>query len=292
MRTLSTLMGMYDVTRGLHDGRFTPEGVNLQFSGDKDVIKRFPDAIQKTPFDVSELPIITYLMAREHGFEYELIPAVLVARAPHPYLVQRADMEPLEPRDLIGRSVATRSYSVTTVTQVRDVLKHDFAIDPSQIQWLSADPPHVLQFAEPANVRRAPDGTTPASLLEAGQVAAAVLGGKTVDAVWRSLISETPQLIAAWKARAGGSLPINHVVAVRSAIGRQSPDLVRAIWRALAEANAHAVAADPGLAEYHPVGFSACRAGLQYGVDMALEQGLIRNRITPDMFVAKCLLDT
>jgi 4,5-dihydroxyphthalate decarboxylase len=292
MHTLSTLMGIYDITRPLHDGSVVPEAVSLQFTGDKEAVKRFPEAIQQTPFDLSELPIISYLMAREYGLEYDLIPAVVLARPPYQHLVQAPTTAPLTPQDLIGRSIATRSYSVTTVAQVRDVLKHDFGVDPSLIEWVSTEPPHVVQFVEPPNVRQAPDGATPAGLLESGQVAAAVLAGKTVDPVWRPLFAETTQLVEAWKARAGGSLPINHVMAVRSSIARQSPDLVRAIWRALAQANAMAIAADPALADYHPVGFSACRAGLQYAVDMALEQGLIRNRVTPDELVASCLLDT
>jgi 4,5-dihydroxyphthalate decarboxylase len=269
-----------------------PEGISLRFTENKEVIPQFPQAIQQTPFDVSELPIISYLMAREQGFDYDLIPAVVVARAPYRHLVQDRGSPPLKPEDLIGRSVATRSYSVTTVAQIRDVLWHDFGVDPSRVEWLSTEPPHVIQYSEPLNVRRAPVGATPASLLESGQAAAAVLAGKTVDPVWRSLIAETPELIAAWKARSGGSMPINHIVGVRSGIARQSPDLVRTIWRGLAEANARAIAADPALADYHPVGFAACRAGLQYAVEMALEQGLIRSPVTPEKFVADCLLDT
>jgi 4,5-dihydroxyphthalate decarboxylase len=292
MGTLYTLMGMSDVTRALHEGSVTPEGVGLRFAEDKDVVKQLPVAIRQAPFDVSELPIITYLMAREHGLEYDLIPAVVLARPPYRQLVQDPDTAPLKPEDLVGRSVATRSYSVTTVAQVRDVLKHDFGVDPARIEWVSTEPPHVAQFIEPANVRRAANGATPASLLKSGAVVAAVLGGRTMDPAWRPLVPETAELVAAWKARAGGSMPFNHVIAVRSSIAREAPDQVRAIWHALADANAGAVAADPTLAEYYPVGFSACRAGLQYASHMALEQGLIRNPVTPDELVAGCLLDT
>ena len=292
MHRLTTLLGVTDVTRALHEGRIPPELVTLSFTGDKEAVKRFPEAIRQERFDVTELPIITYLIAREHGFPFKLVPAVVLARLPYQHLVQRADQPTIQPDQLPGKSVAIRSWSVTTVAQVRDVLRYDYGIDPTAIDWISTEPPHVPEFSEPDCVRPAAPGLTPADLLLSGQASAAILGGRTVDRAYRSLFDNTWALTRSWRARSGGSLPVNHVVAVRASIAKDSPNLVRDLFRQLAAANAAAIAAEPDLSAMHPIGFASCRAGLQRAISMAQEQMLIRSAPSPESLVAECLLDT
>jgi 4,5-dihydroxyphthalate decarboxylase len=248
--------------------------------------------VRDLSFDVAELPIITFLIARDHGVALDLVPAVLLARYPFPHLVQRQDHPPLAPRDLASRRVAIRSYSVTTVTHVRDVLMHDFGLSANSVGWVSTEPPHVSDFAEPAFVERAPTGTNPASLLGSGTVAVAILGGKTVDPSYAPVFEDIEGLTASWQTRSGGSAPLNHLVAVKSEFTAQHPEAVREVFRMLKAANDAALATDPSLAAFHPAGTAQCRAGIEHAIRMAREQGLIRRNFELDELVADSLLDT
>jgi 4,5-dihydroxyphthalate decarboxylase len=243
-------------------------------------------------FAVAELPIITYLIARDHGFPFYLVPVVLLARYPFQHLVQEASQAPLRPEELAGKRVAIRSYSVTTVTHVRDVLLHNYNVRSSDIDWISTEAPHVESYKEPSFVRSASAGETPASLLKSGIAEAAVLGGKTVDSAYRSVFVNPSNLIAAWQARAGGSAPMNHLIAIKSETVGHLPNVAIDVFEAFKEANAAAVSADPSLAQFHPVGFRACRAGLEHAIRMASEQKLIRNAVRPEDLVPVCLLNT
>jgi len=58
---------------------------------------------------VAELAIVTFLMAKAYGKPLVLVPAVLIGRFQHPFIVYNAERGPLSPGDLAGRRVGIRS---------------------------------------------------------------------------------------------------------------------------------------------------------------------------------------
>ncbi len=111
--TLRALMGDYPVTAALKSGQLRSPHVRLEFADVKPVSAAFKRTVRDLEFDVSELAIVTYLMAKAHGKPLTLLPAVLVGRFQHPLIVYNAERGPLAPGDLAGRRVGVRSYSVT-----------------------------------------------------------------------------------------------------------------------------------------------------------------------------------
>ncbi|MGH8667162.1 MAG: hypothetical protein ACREUX_23110, partial [Burkholderiales bacterium] len=140
---LRTLLGDYPGTVALKRGEIHSPGVVLDFAEVKAPHTAFKRVVRQIEFDVAELAIVTYIMAKAYGKPLVLLPAVLFSRCQHPYLVYNAERGPLGPRDLAGRRVGIRAYSVTTVTWIRGVLADDYGVDLDRIRWVSFEEPHV-----------------------------------------------------------------------------------------------------------------------------------------------------
>ena len=115
-RRLKTLLGDHRVTEALKQGRIHYGALSFDYADVKVPHSAFKRVVRDLEFDVAELAIMTFLLAKAHGKPLKLLPAVLTARFQHPFLVYNAERGPLEPRDLHGRRVGQRSYSVTTAT--------------------------------------------------------------------------------------------------------------------------------------------------------------------------------
>ena len=109
---------------------------------------------------------MTFLLARAHGTPLVLLPAVVLGRFQHPFLVYDRERGPLAPGDLAGRRVGVRSYSVTTGVWVRGILADDWGVDLGRVTWVTFEPPHVAEFRDPPNVERAPAGKDLMAMVE------------------------------------------------------------------------------------------------------------------------------
>src|SRR5918992_4036851 len=170
---LKTLIGDYPVTEQFK--RHTHKFAFADVKGSPASL--FKRVVRDLEFDVSEMAIMTHLIAKTHGKPYRLLPFVVLARFQHPFLVFNADKHPsLAPEDLHGRRVGVRSYSVTTGAWIRHILGEDHRIDISRIKWVTFEEAHVAEFRDPPNVERAPEGKDIVAMLQAGGLDAAIVG--------------------------------------------------------------------------------------------------------------------
>jgi len=116
---LHTLLGDYPGTRALKQGGLRLPLLVLDFADVKLAQTAFKRVVHDLEFEVAELALVTFLIAKAWGKPLVLIPAVVSARFQHPYLVYNAARGPLAPQDLADRRVGIRSYSVTTAVWVR-----------------------------------------------------------------------------------------------------------------------------------------------------------------------------
>jgi 4,5-dihydroxyphthalate decarboxylase len=115
----------------------------------------FKRVVRNLEFDVAEMAIMTFLVAKAFNKPYRLLPFVVMARYQHPYLVFDSQRNPsLTPEQLQGKRVGVRSYSVTTGAWIRGILMEDHGVDISRIQWVTFEEPHVAEFRDPPNVQR------------------------------------------------------------------------------------------------------------------------------------------
>jgi 4,5-dihydroxyphthalate decarboxylase len=226
--------------------------------------------VRNLEFDVAELAITTFLMAKAAGTPYRLLPAVVVGRLQHSFLVHNTDRPVGSPKALEGKRVGVRSYSVTTGMWLRGILAADYGVDTSRIRWVTFEEAHVAEFREPPNVERAPSGKDVIGMLLAGELDAAIVGdGKPADPRIRPLIPDAEAAAASWRQR-NGAIQINHMVAVKDTV----PDEDAAEVSRLLEQSIRAA----GSPDMNPYGVDANRRNLEVAIDYVHHQGLIPRR--------------
>jgi 4,5-dihydroxyphthalate decarboxylase len=271
---LKTLLGDYAVTEALKKGRIRPDGVAFEFADVALPHTAFKRVVRGLEFDVAELSITTFLMAKAAGKPYKLLPAVVLGRMQHARLVYDAGRGALAPEDLPGRRVGVRSYSVTTGMWLRGILADDHGVDCDRITWVTFEEAHVAEFRDPRNVERAPRGKDVAAMLLAGEIDAAVMGdGVTADPRIRPLIADPEAAARAWRARTG-AIQINHMVTVKDSV----PDDAAAEVSRMLEASNKAA----GSPEMTPCGIEANRRNLEIAIDYVHRQRLIPERYAVD----------
>jgi 4,5-dihydroxyphthalate decarboxylase len=279
---LKTLLGEHACTTALRKGELRSPAVELDIVDVKAASQAFKRVVRGLEFDLAELAIVTFLIAKAHGKPLVLLPAVLMGRFQHPYLVYDPARGPLAPRDLAGRRVGVRSYSVTTGAWVRGILADDHGVDLDRVTWVTLEDAHVAAFRDPPNVQRASAGKDLATMLREGELDAAILGEvPAADSPLRPLIPDPAAAARDWHRR-HGAIQINHMVVVTEATSRAHPDAVRAAYRLLAEGKRRAPGPAPGEPDGTPFGFAANRRNLEVAIDCCHRQRLIPRRYAVD----------
>ena len=260
---LKTLMGDHPVT-----AQFKTRGDALDFVECKAAAPFFKRVVRDLEFDVAEMAIVTHLLAKAHGKPYRLLPFTVLARFQHPYLVHCPEKRPgLTPEKL--RSVGVRSYSVTTGAWIRCILAEDHGVDLSRIQWTTFEEPHVAEFRDPPNVRRAPAGKEITAMLLAGELDAAILGAVPTDPRLAPVIADPEAAGRRWSEKHGGAIQLNHLVVVKDTVSRAQANEV---YRMLVESKQ--AAGNPPL----PHGLEALRRNLEIAIDCVYNQKMIPRR--------------
>ncbi len=269
-RHLKTLLGDYPVTRAIRDGRVASPLVVLDNEDVRPPSAAFKRVVRGLEFDVAEIAIVTFLIAKAHGKPLRLLPAVLVARFQHPLIVCNAERGRLAPADLPGRRVGVRSYSVTTGAWIRGILAEDHGVDCGRIEWVTFEEAHVAGFRDPPNVVRAPPGGKIVDMLLAGEIDAAIVGdGIAPDPRIAPVIADPAAAAAAWRAKYG-AIQLNHLVAVKDDV---TPAQSAEVERLLRES--FRAAGDP---EMNPFGIEANRRNLEVAIEFCHRQDLIPRR--------------
>ena len=244
MMRLRTLLGDYPGTAALRNGTVKSGSVAFDFADYSPAHKGFKPMVREAAFDVSELAIVTFLMAKSFGKPLVLLPSVVVARSQHGYALYNARHGTLKPSDLNGKRVGIRSFTTTTGAWLRGILANDYGVDLGKVDWVTFEDAHVAEFRD--TTKRAPAGKQIVQMLIDGELDA-VLGEKVDHPDLKPLF---PDVAAEEKARfeKTGVKPINHMVVVSQKLSDTHPDVVREVQRMLA-ASAAAPAAPKFSAE-------------------------------------------
>ena len=279
---LKTLLGDYPTTQALRRGELTSPKVAFDFTDVKQVANAFKRTVRDLEFDVSELAIVTYLMAKAHGKPYVLMPAVVLGRFQHPFIVYNSARGELRPGDLKGKRIGIRSYSVTTSMWLRGILASDHGLDIDSVRWVTFEEAHVAEFKDPPTVERAPEGKELLQMLLDGEVDAAVLRDTTLtDPRLKRLIPDPDQAARDWHAK-NHAIQINHMVVVRESLSKSNPDAVREVYWLLRESKRLAPPPAPGELDMTPFGLEANRHNLEVAIDYVHQQRLIPKRYSVD----------
>jgi 4,5-dihydroxyphthalate decarboxylase len=265
---LKTLIGDYPVTKQFRTRTDRFEFAQYQGS----VASAFKRIVRNLEFDVAEMAIMTFLVAKAFDKPYRLLPFVVMARFQHPYLVFNSERTPrLSPEGLAGKKVGVRSYSVTTGAWIRGILAEDHGVDLSRIQWITFEEAHVAEFRDPPNVQRAPAGKDINAMLQAGELDAAILGAVPTDPKLKPVIPDPEAAGRRWGEK-HGAIQLNHLVGVKNTVSRATAGEIYEILVKSKEA-----AGDPPML---PHGLEANRRNLEVAIDCAYKQNMIPRRFT------------
>ncbi|NJN40504.1 MAG: hypothetical protein HC807_06235 [Gammaproteobacteria bacterium] len=279
---LRTLMGDHPSTRAMKDGAIASPRVAFEFADVKVPNRAFKQVVRENAFDVAELAIMAYLQARELGKPLVLLPATIVGRHQHGYLVYNPARGDLAPSNLAGRRVGVRSYPVTTATWVRGILAHDHGLDLDRVRWVTFEEPHLAEYREPPTAERAPPGK--ASPRDAPGGRARCGGGRRaacrpIRRLRRSF--PIPMRRARDWCRRNKAVPINHLAVVKQSLAESRPEIVREVYRLLREAKEKVPVPADGI-DMLPFGVEALRPSLAIAIEYAFEQGLLAKRLEVD----------
>jgi 4,5-dihydroxyphthalate decarboxylase len=269
---LRTLLGTHSGTAALKNGSIVSDSVALDFVEYSPTNKGFKPMVREQAFDVSEMAIVTYLIAKSFGKPMVLLPHVVVSRFQHGYALYRAELGDLKPRDLRGKRVGIRSFTTTTGAWLRGILANDYGVELDSIDWVTFEEAHVAEYRD--TTKRAAAGKEIIQMLLDGELDA-VLGEKVERPGLKPLFPDVAAEEKSWFAKHKVT-PINHMVVVSEALSSTHPDVVRQVSRMLRESAARAPAASP---QFSPEDMSRSLAMIS---EFSAQQGLIPRAFAVD----------
>lgn len=250
MIKLDISVANYPHTAALLSGEVPIEGVAPNFIEVIPQIGAFRRMVREVAFDVCEIAPTTYIIARAYGAPFTALPIFVARRFHHSGLLVRPDAGIKGPKDLEGRKVGVRAYSVTTGVWTRCILIDEYGLDSAKVTWVVDDEEHVTQLPLPSNVVHAPEGRSLADMMAAGELSAGfdanagigrsgspTGGWKEIKADYPELFPNAAELEAAWYHKTG-IYPMHGTIVVKDAVLKAHPWVARSLYNAFVQAKA------------------------------------------------------
>jgi 4,5-dihydroxyphthalate decarboxylase len=251
---LKIAIGTYGHTRALKWGDVRIEGVEPAFVEVVPIIGAFRRMVRDVEFDICEMAPTTYMIARALGAPFIALPIFLMRRFHHGGFVVRPDAGIRVPKDLEGKKVGVRAYSVTTGVWTRGIFVNEYGLDSAKVTWVVDDEEHVTTLQLPPNVVHAPAGQSLQSMMKAGEIQAGFSGPAGVGRAgppvsgwdkagaataaadtYPELIADVEKVEADWF-RKSGIYPIHGLIVVKDEHIKRYPWLARSLMNAFVEA--------------------------------------------------------
>src|SRR5215469_10216568 len=173
----------YGHTRAVKSKEVPIEGVEPEFIQVVPIIGAFRRMVRDLEFDICEMAPTTYMIARARGAPYIALPIFLMRRFHHGGFVVRPDAGIRAPKDLEGKKVGVRAYSVTTGVWTRGIFVNEYGLDSSKVTWVVDDEEHVVTLKLPPNVVHTGPGRSLQSMMASGEIQAGFTGPAGVGRV-------------------------------------------------------------------------------------------------------------
>ena len=306
---LKTAIATYPHTKALKDGHVTAPGLQFEHVDISPIIVAFRRMCRGLEFDVCEMAITTYLTARAYHKPFTALPVFVLRQFHHSPIVYNVKSGVASPKDLEGKKVGVRAYTVTTGVWARGILATEYGVDLSKVTWVLNDEEHVEEYHKqyPANVVYQ-SGANLGGMLADGELAAAIGVGRVDSPDVKPLIPNAREAEAAWY-RQTGIYPINHTVVVKDSLLQADPTLAPRLFNAFKEAKAaflerlrsgaelsgeeqalaqrRSVVGDDPL----PYGLARNRTAIEAVIRFARDQQILPQPVSPEEMFARNTLD-
>ncbi len=295
---LRTAVGNYGHTAPLKDGSVTSGMFAMEHIEVSPVTSIFRRMVRGLEFDVAEMALSTYLCARAHGKPFTGLPVFLTRAFYHGGLLVNTRRGIASPRDLEGKRVGLRSYTLTPGVWTRGILQSEYGVDLDAVTWVLSGDEHVAEFVAPGNVVSSPNNDL-AEMLLSGEIDAAIGAGAVDSPDVKPLFAEPEQLDAAWH-RKTGVYPISHLLVARDAALESESGLAQELFDVFKAAKGPylerlrsgeaAAPADRALLDLGqvvgddpiPYGFASSRQTLETFIGFNVAQGVIPQKVDPE----------
>jgi 4,5-dihydroxyphthalate decarboxylase len=280
--TLRTALGPYPHVEGLRDGTIRSDLVRFDFEAVEPITRAFRRMVRTFDFDLCEIALTTLAQAVAYGKPITGLPLVMTGGFHHGSLVCRRDASLRGPRDLPGRRIGVRAYSQTTGIWVRGILRSEYGIMPEAMTWITQEDAHVAEYPDPPFVHREAAGKDLRAMLLAGEIDAEIGLAKLDAPEVRTVIPDAATAAADWSRRTGVR-PINHMVAIKTALLTAHPGLAGELYALFVQARARTPPA---------YGMAANRIAIEMLLRFTAEQGLTPMHLRAEDVFAAALMAT
>jgi 4,5-dihydroxyphthalate decarboxylase len=275
-------------------------------------------------FDVSELSLSSYLIAKDRGYpKFTAIPVFMSRSFRHSSIYIHQDSGIKEPQDLRNKRIGIPEYQLTACLWVRGILQHEYGVRPSEIEWYTGGeetPGRVekVKIELPPDIRIQPikEDRTLNDMLKKGDIDALIaprapssfLHGSTKV---KRLFPDYPSVEQDYYRRTG-IFPIMHVVAIKDEILDKHPWVAANLYQAFVAAKQKVYEGFRQTAalkvtlpwlnyeyertkqlmgdDFWPYGLQKNRKTLEAAVAYSFEQGMIKRKWDlEDLFVTSTL---
>jgi 4,5-dihydroxyphthalate decarboxylase len=306
---LKTAIATYPHTKGLKDGTVSAPGIQFEHVEVSPIIVAFRRMCRSLEFDVSEMAITTYLTAKAYNKPFTALPVFISRQFHHSPIVYQVKSGVRSPKDLEGKNVGVRAYTVTTGVWVRGILATEYGVDLSKVTWVLNDEEHVEEYHKdyPSNVIYQA-GANLGQMVANGELAAAIGVGRVDSPDVKPLIPNAREAEAAWY-RKTGIYPINHTVVVKDSLLQADPSLAPRLFSAFKDAKAAFLqrlgsgaelsGEEQALAQRRslvgddplPYGLAHNRKALEAVIQFAHDQQILPRQVDPEEMFASNTLD-
>jgi 4,5-dihydroxyphthalate decarboxylase len=224
---LSLAIGPYDLLYALIEGKARASGIDFGVMTMASP-ERHGRMLRHQEFDVCELSLVSYLVAREAGLPFTAIPVFPHRRFRHRFAVKRTGCGIEKPADLNGRRVGLDTLQNSAGLWMRGILQDDYGVDLKSIEWWCQEEEDVaFQPAPWLKVKRVRQGQDIDKMLLAGELDGAIYPD-TLPSIRSGhpgvgLLFPDPRQAEIEHFRKSGLFPIMHTVVIRNSILERHP---------------------------------------------------------------------
>jgi len=214
-------------------------------------------------FEVGEMSMSSYLIARERGFDMIALPVFPSRRLFHTEVSYHLDSGIEKPENLVGKRIGVGEYQQTAALWQRGILEHDFGVSQYKVHWFmerTEELSHGGQtgFSPPQSIsfQRIPAEKSMASMLVNHELDAAAINSpwknmptfigrshrisgaegdwSKVKPLFSDRIGEGKRFFRKW-----GFLPVNHAYTIRGDIYEKYPWVAFNLYSGFVKAKNH-----------------------------------------------------
>ena len=320
---LTLALSHYDRHIPFFDGSVHAEGVDLQVLevGQSNPLKHGQDRhermLQRSEFDICELSLSSYLIAKSRGMPFTAIPVFprRLFSLSQMWVNKNLGIKSLQ--DLIGKKVGLSTFQTTLSVLAKGDLQAEYGVPWRKLDWyMSKDEAVPIKPIDGVRMQILKPGQKIGAMLENGEIDAlmvphppkeALRGGGNIRRLFTDPKAEETKYF-----RKNGYYPIMHVVAFKDQVLAQYPWLGRSVMEAFDKAKEACVEYydDPNWSRFvwgrhlfeeesiafgedpWPHGVKKNRANLERFIGYSLDQGLMEKKLEVEELFAPNTLDT